>query len=151
VPGVAKIKIEKDDNIMKNKVFMVMSSIIIIVIGSAFFIGSALAEKIRKVHTEKESILINGSIKEISAPELVVKKNRILLLSERKKRRSIEQIYRENAARQKIIQEDYMRRKQERERIKKEEEQERIKEQENKEEQEKEEEQERIKKEDWFR
>lgn len=136
---------------MKNKVFMVMSSIIIIVIGSAFFIGSALAERVGRVHTEKEDIFINGSVKEILAPESVVEKNRILLISERKKRKSIEQIYREDAARQKIIQEDYMRRMQERERIKKEEEQERIKEQENKEEQEKEEEQEKIKKEDWFR
>ena len=67
---------------MKNKVVMIMSSIIIMLIGSAFFIESALAERVGRVHTEKESILINGSIKEISAPETMVEKNRILLLSE---------------------------------------------------------------------
>ena len=97
-----------------------MSSIIIIVIGSAFFIGIALAERVGRVHTEKEYIFINGSVKEISSPESVVEKNRILIVSEREKRKSIEKIYRESARRQKIIQDDYVRRIQEQERIKKE-------------------------------
>jgi preprotein translocase subunit SecF len=141
---------KEEDNMIKNKGLMVMFLIIVIVV--TFFVGSAFAERVTRDNTEKGCVFIGGSVTEISVSESVVEKNRILLGSERKKRKSIEKIYRESAERQKIIQEDYMRMMQERERIQKEEEeQERIKEQEKEEEQEREKEQERIKKEDWFR
>ena len=95
--------------------------------------------------------LVDSIVQEISASESVVEKNRILLGSERKKRKSIEKIYRDSQRRQRIIQDDYIKRRQEQERIKEEEEEERKKEEKKKQEQEEKQERERIKKEDWFR
>lgn len=46
---------------MKIKGLMVMSSIIMI--GATFFVGNALGERVGRVHTEKEYILINESVK----------------------------------------------------------------------------------------
>ena len=158
----------------KIKGLLVLPIIIVIVV--TFFGGIAFATRDTKVIKEKGNVfvdcdvvselimrtekcffltsgdqLIDSIVQEISTPESVVEKNGILLISKRKKRKSTEQIYRESSRRQKIIQEDYIRRMQEQERIEYEEEQKRIKEQEKKEEQERKEEQEKIKKEDPFR
>jgi hypothetical protein len=144
---------KEEDIIMKNKGLMVMSSII--VTGATFFVGIALAERVARVHTQKEYIFIDGSVKDISVSEDVVEENRKLVGWERKKRDPIEKKLRRLMQKQEIIQNDYIKQREEQERIKKEQEwrqeQEWKQEQEWREEQEKRQEQERIKKEDWFR
>jgi membrane protein involved in colicin uptake len=138
---------------MKNKGLMVMSLIIVIVV--TLFVGIALAERVARVHTQNEYIFIDGSVKEISVSESVVEENRKLVAWERKKREPIEKKLRRLMdkderlmEKQEMIQDDYIKRRQEQERIKEEEQEE---EQERMQEQEKRQEQERIKKEDWFR
>jgi hypothetical protein len=143
----------KEDSMIRNKGLMVMSLIIVIVV--TLFVGIALADRVARVHTEKRFIFIDGSVKEISVSESVVEENRKLIGWERKKRDPIEKKLRRLMEQQEIIQEDYIKRRQEQERIKKEQEwiqeQEWRQEQEQRQEQEHRQEQERIKKEDWFR
>jgi hypothetical protein len=135
---------------IKIKGLLVMSSIIVTLV--TFFVGSALAERVARVNKEKGYVFIDGSGKEISVSESVVEENRKLIGWERKKREPIEKKLRrlmEKEERlmekQEMIQDDYIKRRQEQERIEEEQEQER------RQEQEKRQEQERIKKEDWFR
>ena len=138
---------------IKIKGLLVMSSIIVTVV--TFFVGIALAERVTRVNKVKGCVFIDGSVKEISVSESVVEKNRKLVGWERKKREPIEKKLRRLLdkderlmEKQEIIQDDYIKRRQEQERRKKQEEQERRQEQE---EQEERQEQEKIKKEDWFR
>jgi membrane protein involved in colicin uptake len=135
---------------IKNKGLMVMFLIIVIVV--TFFVGNALAERVARDHTEKGYVFIGGSVTEISVSESVIEENRKLVGWERKRREPIEKKLRRLMEKderlmeqQEMIQNDYIKRRQEQERLKEEQEQER------RQEQEKREEQERIKKEDWFR
>jgi membrane protein involved in colicin uptake len=91
-------------------------------------------------------------VQEISSSEFVVEKNRKLVGWERKERKSTYQKWKEVLDKQSIIQDDYIKRRQEEERMQ-EQEEERMQEQEEErmQEQEKRQEQEKIKKEDWFR
>ena len=166
----------------KTKSLLIMPIIIIIVV--TFFGSFAFAAKVTRVNKEKGYVfvddgkisglimgtekcfflpsgeqLVDRIVQEISASESVVGKNRELLGSGRKKRKSLKKRYRKHRDKQEIIQDDYIRqeqekieeeRKQEQERIDDEEE-ERKQEQERIEEEERKQEQERIKKEDWFR
>ena len=132
---------------IKNKGRMVVSSIILIV--TTFFLGSAFAERVGKGNKENGCVFIKGSVKEISVSESVVEENRKLVVWERKKREPIEKKLRKLMKKQEMIQDDYIKQRQEQERIKKEEEW--RQEQEQRQEQEKRQEQERIKKENWFR
>jgi membrane protein involved in colicin uptake len=138
---------------IKNKGLKVMSSIIVTLV--TFFVGSALAKRVARDNTEKGYVFIGGSVKEIIVSESVVEENRKLIAWERKKREPIETKLRRLMKKEEMIQNDYIKRRQEQERIKKEQEwrqeQERMQEQESMQEQEKRQEQERIKKEDWFR
>jgi len=124
---------------IKIKGLPVIPSIIVIVV--TFFVGIALAERVTRVNKEKGCVFIDGSVKEISVSESVVEKNRKLVGWERKKREPIEKKLRRLMneeerlmEKQEIIQDDYIKRRQEQ-----------------RQEQEKRQEQERIKKEDWFR
>jgi hypothetical protein len=162
----------------KTKGLLIMPIIIIIVV--TFFGSFAFAAKVTRVNKEKGYVfvddgkisglimgtekcfflpsgeqLVDRIVQEISASESVVSKNRELLGSGRRKRKSREKRHRKHGDKQEIIQDDYIR--QEQERIE-EEEEERIEEEERKreqerieEEEERKREQERIKKEDWFR
>lgn len=110
---------------IKNKGLIVMSSIIVTVV--TFFVGIALAERVARVYKEKGHVFIDGSVKEISVSESVVEKNRKLVGWERTKREPIEKKLRrlmEKEERlmekQEMIQDDYIKQRQEQERIKKE-------------------------------
>ena len=138
---------------IKNKGFMVMSSIIVTLV--TFFVGSALAERVARVSKGEGYVFIGGSVKEIIVSKSVVEENRKLIGWERKKREPIETKLRRLMKKEEMIQNDYIKQRQELERIKKEQEwrqeQERSQEQERMREQEKRQERDRIKKEDWFR
>jgi hypothetical protein len=110
---------------IKIKGLPVIPSIIVIVV--TFFVGIALAERVTRVNKEKGCVFIDGSVKEISVSESVVEKNRKLVGWERKKREPIEKKLRRLMneeerlmEKQEIIQDDYIKRRQEQERIKKE-------------------------------
>lgn len=138
---------------IKNKGLKVMSSIIVTLV--TFFVGSALAERVARDNKGEGYVFIGGSVKEIIVSESVVEENRKLIGWERKKREPIETKLRRLMKKEEMIQNDYIKQRQELERIKKEQEwrqeQERSQEQERMREQEKRQEQDRIKKEDWFR
>jgi len=138
---------------IKNKGLKVMFSIIVTLV--TFFVGSALAERVARDNKGEGYVFIGGSVKEIIVSESVVEENRKLIGWERKKREPIETKLRRLMKKEEMIQNDYIKQRQELERIKKEQEwrqeQERRQEQEEMQEQEKRQEQERIKKEDWFR
>ncbi|MBW2247817.1 MAG: hypothetical protein JRF62_11660 [Deltaproteobacteria bacterium] len=138
---------------IKIKGLLVMSSIIVIV--ATFFVGSALAERVARDNKGEGYVFIGGSVKEIIVSESVIEENRKLIGWERKKREPIETKLRRLMKKEEMIQNDYIKQRQELERIKKEQEwrqeQERSQEQERMREQEKRQEQDRIKKEDWFR
>ena len=154
----------------KTKSLLIMPIIIIIVV--TFFGSFAFAAKVTRVNKEKGYVfvddgkisglimgtekcfflpsgeqLVDRIVQEISASESVVGKNRELLGSGRKKRKSLKKRYRKHRDKQKIIQDDYIRQEQEKIEEERKQEQERIDE----EEEERKQEQERIKKEDWFR
>lgn len=138
---------------IKNKGLKVMSSIIVTLV--TFFVGSALAERVTRVNKGEGYVFIGGSVKEIIVSKSVVEENRKLIGWERKKREPIETKLRRLMKKEEMIQNDYIKQRQELERIKKEQEwrqeQERSQEQERMREQEKRQERDRIKKEDWFR
>jgi membrane protein involved in colicin uptake len=144
---------KEEDSMIKNKGLKVMFSIIVTLV--TFFVGSALAERVARDNKGEGYVFIGGSVKEIIVSESVVEENRKLIGWERKKREPIETKLRRLMKKEEMIQNDYIKQRQELERIKKEQEwrqeQERRQEQEEMQEQEKRQEQERIKKEDWFR
>ena len=109
---------------IKNKGLKVMSSIIVTRV--IFFVGSALAERVARVNKEKGYVFIDGSVS-----GSVVEENRKLIGWERRRKNiSKEEQLRRLRIKQEMIQNDYIKRKQEQERRQ---------------------EQQRIKKEDWFR
>jgi membrane protein involved in colicin uptake len=135
---------------IKNKGLKVMSSIIVTLV--TFFVGSALAERVARDNTEKGYVFIGGSVKEITVSESVVEENRKLIGWERRRKDiSKEEQLRRLRIKQEMIQNDYIKRRQELERRQEQEELERRQKQEEEQEQEKRQEQQRIKKEDWFR
>jgi len=144
---------KEEDIMIKIKGLLVMSSIIVIV--ATFFVGSALAERVARDNKGEGYVFIGGSVKEVIVSESVIEENRKLIGWERKKREPIETKLRRLMKKEEMIQNDYIKQRQELERIKKEQEwrqeQERSQEQERMREQEKRQEQDRIKKEDWFR
>ena len=159
----------------KIKGLLVMPTIIVIVV--TFFGGIAFAAIVTRVNKEKGDVfvddgeisglimgtekcfflppgeqLVDSIVQEISDSESVVEKNiKLVGWGKKEKRKSTKQKYREALDKQLKIQDDYIKRRKEQERIKKEEEIERRKEQERREEQETKEYLERIKKEDPFR
>jgi membrane protein involved in colicin uptake len=144
---------KEEDNMIKNKGLMVMFLIIVIVV--TFFTGIAFAERVARDNKGEGYVFIGGSVTEIIVSESVIEENRKLIGWERKKREPIETKLRRLMneeerlnKKQEVIQDDYIKRRQEQERIKEEEQEE---EQEKMQEQERRQEQERIKKEDWFR
>jgi hypothetical protein len=149
----------EEDIMIKIKELLIMPTILVIVV--TFFGGIAFAAKVTSVNKEKGHVfvddkevyglirgtgkcfflpsgeqLVDSIVQEISASEFVVEKNRKLVGWERKKRKSTYQKYKEVLDKQSIIQDDYIKRRQEEEKIK---------------EQEMEQIRERIKKEDPFR
>ena len=135
---------------IKIKGLLVMSSIIVTLV--TFFVGSALAERVARVNKEKGYVFIDGSGKEITVSESVVEENRKLIGWERRRKNiSKEEQLRRLRIKQEMIQNDYIKRRQELERRQEQEELERRQKQEEEQEQEKRQEQQRIKKEDWFR
>ena len=135
---------------IKNKGLKIMySSIVTLVI---FFVGSALAERIARDNTEKGYVFICDSLEEIKVSESVVEENRKLIGWERRRKNiSKEEQLRRLRIKQEMIQNDYIKQRQEIERRQEQEELERRQKQEEEQEQEKRQEQQRIKKEDWFR
>jgi hypothetical protein len=159
----------------KIKGLLIMPTILVIVV--TFFGGIAFAARVTSVNKEKGHVfvddgevfglimgtekcfflppgeqLVDSIVQEISASESVAEKNKKLVGWERKeKRKSTYQKYKESLDKQLLIQDDYIKRRQEQERIKKEEEIEWRKEQEERKKQELEQEREKIKKEDPFR
>ena len=103
---------------IKNKGLLVMSSIIVTVV--TFSVGIALAARVAGVNKEKGYVFIDGSVKEISVSESVVEKNRKLVGWERTKREPIEKKLRRLMEKEEMIQDDYIKQRQEQERIKKE-------------------------------
>jgi hypothetical protein len=128
-----------------NKIKGLLFALTIIVIVVTFFGGIAFATRDTKVSKEKGYVfvddrevsglimgtekcfflppaeqLVDSIVQEISASESVIEKNRKLVGWERKKRKSTYQKYKESLDKQIIIQDDYIKRRQEQERIKKE-------------------------------
>ena len=135
---------------IKNKGLKFMYSIIVTLV--IFFAGSALAERIARDNTEKGYVFICDSVEEITVSESVVEENRKLIGWERRRKNiSKEEQLRRLRIKQEMIQNDYIKRRQELERRQEQEELERRQKQEEEQEQEKRQEQQRIKKEDWFR
>jgi flagellar biosynthesis GTPase FlhF len=168
---------------IKIKELLIIPTILVIVV--TFFGGIAFAAKVTSINKEKSDVFVNDAegyglirgtgkcfllpsgeqlvdkiVQEIFPSEFVVEKNRKLVEWERKERKSTYQKWKEVLDKQSIIQNDYIKRRQEEERIKEQEEErmqeqeeERMQEQEEErmQEQEKRQEQEKIKKEDWFR
>jgi membrane protein involved in colicin uptake len=135
---------------IKNKGLKFMYSIIVTLV--IFFAGSALAERIASHNTEKGYVFICDSVEEITVSESVVEENRKLIGWERRRKNiSKEEQLRRLRIKQEMIQNDYIKRRQELERRQEQEELERRQKQEEEQEQEKRQEQQRIKKEDWFR
>jgi hypothetical protein len=109
---------KEEDSMIKNKGLKVMFSIIVTLV--TFFVGSALAERVARDNKGEGYVFIGGSVKEIIVSESVVEENRKLIGWERKKREPIETKLRRLMKKEEMIQNDYIKQRQELERIKKE-------------------------------
>ena len=96
---------------IKIKGLLVMSSIIVTFV--TFFVGSAFAERVARDNKGEGYVFIGGSVKEIIVSESVIEENRKLIGWERKKREPIETKLRRLMKKEEMIQNDYIKQRQE--------------------------------------